>query len=94
MKAILKSIYESFTNAPGGFSARKLSAFYCLVIGTVATFKFGSNANSTELTVIWVLAAFLFLGIITFQQITDFRNGNTTITKSKTVIENKTETTE
>lgn len=91
--SIFKNLIDSFHNAPGGFSARKLSAFYSLVVGTVVTFRFGSTANSTELTIIWVLAAFLFLGIVTFQQITDFKNGNTTVSKSKTVIEeSKTET--
>lgn len=94
MKELYKNILASFNNSPGGFSARKLSAFYCLIMGTIVTFKFGNAANSTELVIIWVLAAFLFLGIVTFQQITDFKNGSTTISKSKTVIESKIETSE
>jgi len=92
MKYVISNIIESLHNNPGGFSARKLSALYCLIVGMVVTFKFGNSNNSVELTIIWVLAAFLFLGIITFQQITDFKNGTKVTKENKTtVVQTQTE---
>lgn len=92
--SLYRDILDSFHNRPGGFSARKLSAFYCLVIATVVTFRFGSNTVSVELTLVWVLAAMYYLGIITWKQIQEFRSGQTTTTvekneSSKVIIETK-----
>lgn len=92
--SLYRDIVDSFHNRPGGFSARKLSAFYCLITGTVVTFKFGSSNNSVELTLVWVLAAMYYLGIITWKQIQEFRTGQTTTTvekneSSKVIIETK-----
>jgi hypothetical protein len=90
--SLYRDILDSFHNRPGGFSARKLSAFYCLVIATIATFKFGSNNVSVELTLVWVLAAMYYLGIVTWKQIQEFRTGTTTTIEKKTESESIKET--
>lgn len=75
MKDIFKKLLSSFDNTTTGFSARKLSAFAAVVVGVVATFKFGSDTNIVEILTVWLGFALLCLGIITVQQIIDFKNG-------------------
>lgn len=81
--SIYRDLLDSFHNRPGGFSARKLSAFFCMIVATVVTFRFGSANVSVELTLVWVMAAMYYLGIITWKQIQEFRSGQTTTTVEK-----------
>jgi hypothetical protein len=77
MKRIFNYIFHSFTNSPEGFSARKLAAFTAVVTAVVSTFYFGHNEVVNELILIWLTFGLLCLGIITVQQIIEFKNGST-----------------
>lgn len=90
--SVYRDLLDSFHNRPGGFSARKLSAFFCMVVATVVTFRFGSANVSVELTLVWVLAAMYYLGIVTWKQIQEFRTGTTTTIEKKTESESIKET--
>lgn len=80
---VFSYIFHSFTNSPEGFSARKLAAFTGVMTALVVTFYFGTSGFAVELVLIWLAFALLCLGIITIQQIVDFKNGkNTTTTTS------------
>lgn len=73
---VLNYIFHSFTNSPEGFSARKLAAFTAVITAITVTFYFGAEGYVTELVLIWLAFGLLCLGIITIQQIIDFKNAN------------------
>lgn len=75
MKKVFTYIFHSFTNSPDGFSARKLAAFTAVITAVTVTFYFGAAGYVTELVLIWLAFGLLCLGIITLQQIIDFKNG-------------------
>ena len=92
MKKIFWDWISSFNNNTQGMSARKLSAFFACAVGAVLSFKFGSQGTAVELTLIWVSFALLCMGIITVQQIIDFKSGRvSTTTTTETKTETKTE---
>jgi len=75
----MKFVYDliaSFHNKPDGFSARKLSAFTSVVVAIIMTFQYGDKTILVQILVVWLLFALLCLGIITFEQIIKFKNGN------------------
>ena len=84
MKKIFNYVFHSFTNGPEGFSARKLSSFLAVIVAVVATFHFGGPSFVTELVLIWLGFSLLCLGIITIQQIIDFKNGKVSQTTKDT----------
>jgi hypothetical protein len=71
-----RDLYNSFTNKPGGLSARKLTAFHCILMASYATYKHTTDANVTTVQAIWIAGGFLCLGIITLEQLTKFKNGS------------------
>jgi hypothetical protein len=83
MSKIFNYIFHSFTNSPEGFSARKLAAFTAVITAVTVTFYFGADGYVTELVLIWLAFGLLCLGIITIQQIIDFKNGKTTVNETK-----------
>jgi len=87
MRKLFNYIFYSFTNNPEGFSARKLASFTAVITAVVVTFYFGADQFVTELVLIWLGFGLLCLGIITIQQVIDFKNGKSTPPQT----ENKTE---
>lgn len=85
MSKLFTYLFHSFTNSPEGFSARKLSAFLAIIVSVIVTFKLGSESNVVELTLVWLGYSLLCLGIITIQQIIDFKAGRTTSTTTSTL---------
>lgn len=75
IKTLISDLYASFFNTPGGFSARKLSAFLSFAVACYVTYKFTTVHNVTTVLLIWLGVALLLLGIITMEQITNFKNG-------------------
>lgn len=76
MKKIFEEIIHSFDNNPNsGFSARKLSGFAGMVTCIYLSVKHCSEANIVELAVAWMAFILLCLGLITTQQIIEFKNG-------------------
>ena len=83
MKDFFKRLVNSLDNISHGFSARKLTALSIMIavlIGHAVYYKhcFTKEDFSIYTTVLAIdyIAAGFFLGIITFQQIINFKNGN------------------
>ena len=75
-KIIGSNLLASFHNDPGGFSGRKLSAFFAVMMAAY-NLRFASTEIAVEMTMTWLGFALLCLGIVTVQQIIDFKNGKT-----------------
>lgn len=73
---LLKKILASFENAPGGFSARKLTAFAFTVCALYLQWKHSTPDNVPTLVLIDASAALLCLGIITMAELVKLRHGN------------------
>lgn len=85
MKDFFKRLVNSLDNISHGFSARKLTALSIMIsvlIGHAVYYKhcFTKEDFSIYTTVLAIdyIAAGFFLGIITFQQVINFKNGNST----------------
>lgn len=85
MKKFIQRLVNSLDNSTSGFSARKLTAFIiisCVVIGHFVYYKHclqkeDFSIYTTVLAIDYIAAGF-FLGLITFQQILQLKNGNET----------------
>lgn len=75
MKRIYEGIIGSFNNSPIGFSGRKLTAFWFMLLATYVHWKHLSGENETMFLLIDAGTALLCLGIITFEQVLKFKNG-------------------
>jgi len=89
---LIDDIYNSFNNnsKTEGFSARKLSAFAGVMVAMIATFRFCDEKILVDVIIAWLLFALLCMGIITLQQVIDFRAGkvsSSTTTTEKTKVE-------
>lgn len=94
MKKIFRDLFNSFNNESVGYSARKLSAFFgVVVVSGWITFKHSGPANVVELVLIWLSFSMLCLGLITIGQLIELRTGITTKKETKTTVETKSETT-
>lgn len=85
MKDFFKRLVNSLDNVSHGFSARKLTAFAIMasvLIGHAIYYKhcFTKEDFSIYTTVLAIdyIAAGFFLGIITFEQILKYKNGDST----------------
>lgn len=83
MKKVLRKLESTFDTTTKGYSSRKLSAFYAIVVmGGLLTWKYGDKDNAVEMLTAWLVFGLLCLGIITVQNIINFKNGTTTDTNS------------
>lgn len=80
---LIRDLYNSFQNKPEGFSARKLSAFTGVTVAVIVTMRFCNDRLLVDVITVWLLFALLCLGIITLQQVIDFRGGKSTTTIEK-----------
>lgn len=75
MKDFIKKLFGSLDNTSLGYSGRKLSALAGVITGIYITaYKVPATDQITALYC-WLGFALLCLGIITVQQIIDFKNG-------------------
>ena len=74
MKKIINNLLGSFDNLKGGFSARKLTAFAFVVMSAFIHLKYVNHDNAIEALIVDVSCVLVALGIITAQNIIDFRN--------------------
>ena len=72
---IIDNLLSSFDNDTIGFSARKLSGFFAVLVAIYITIKKVSEINVENLTIIWLTFAAICLGMITIQQVIEFKNG-------------------
>ena len=83
MKKIIQKLESTFDTTTKGYSSRKLSAFYAIVVmGGLLTWKYGDENNAVEMLTAWLIFGLLCLGIITVQNIINFKTGTTTDTNS------------
>jgi hypothetical protein len=71
----LKFILESFSNEPGGASARKLTAFAFMLCIAWIHLYWVNHANAMTALIIDVSAALLSLSIITAENLIRLRHG-------------------
>lgn len=76
MKKIIENIINSLNNTDSGFSARKLTAFSLMILIAYVHYKYVDLSNAIEAILIDLGGVLLLLGIITFEQILKFKNGN------------------
>ena len=75
MRKIFNDLWASFNNHEQGASARKLTAFALMVmIGYIHKTQL-THDNATEFLVIDLCGVFLSLGLVTFSQIIELKNG-------------------
>ena len=72
---IIKDIWASFNNHEKGASARKLTAFALIVMIVYIHYKQLSADNAIEFLIIDLCGVFLSLGLVTFAQIIELKNG-------------------
>lgn len=76
VKKAIVWLFESFTNTKDGSSARKLSAFFAIVImAAFVTIHFTTPANAENMVIIWLVFASLCLSLVTVQQVIELKNG-------------------
>jgi hypothetical protein len=71
MKKFLSDIYKSLMYGDGGFSGRNLSAVFSVLIAGFMSIQHYPK----ELIIVWLCNADLNLGLVTAQQIIEFRTG-------------------
>lgn len=72
----VKKLLASFENSPGGFSARKLTAFAFTACALYLQWKHSTPDNVPTLVLIDASAALLCLGIVTMAELVKLRHGN------------------
>jgi hypothetical protein len=94
MKKIFKYIVASFDTTTSGASARKLTAFWFIVLASYVHYQHLHESNSVEFLLIDAVTALLLLSVITVQDLINLRAGNTTVSKQEiTIKDTKTEAT-
>jgi len=77
IKSNIEKLVSSFdTVTTNAFSARKLSAFWFVVLTTYLEIQFISSSLLVEIVTINIILILLLLGIITFEQIIKFKGGD------------------
>lgn len=79
MKDALKKLESTLDTNTKGYSARKLSALFAIVVmGSVITWRYVDTSNAEGMLIIWLTFASFCLGMVTIQNIINLRNGTTT----------------
>ena len=73
--SLLKDFFASFKNAPGGFSARKLTAFAFAACALFLQWKHATPETVPTLVLIDASTALLCLGIVTAAELIKLRGG-------------------
>lgn len=82
---VLKDLWASFNNHEKGASARKLTAFALMVLIAYIHYTQLSITNAVEFLIIDLCGVFLSLGLVTFAQIIELKNGKTNGLEKTTV---------
>lgn len=77
IKQIINDFLGSLDNVPGkGFSGRKLTALFAILMGMYITTYLLPLADQLHALFAWQLLALLCLGIVTVEQVIKFKNGS------------------
>lgn len=74
----LDKLIASLDNTTNGFAARKLSAFAGVCAAIYFSAMHTTEGNVVDIVIIWLVFALLCMGLVTVQNIIDFKNGKTT----------------
>ena len=77
---MFKDFKDSFKNTEGGYSGRKLSAFWAIVIvATYLSYKNANSENALYIIIAWLIFASVCLGLVTIpkllETLTEIKNG-------------------
>lgn len=72
---MIKNLIDSLKNNSAGFSGRKLSALVGVITGVYLTIFKIPLENQLDALMVWLGFSLLCLGIVTVQNIIDFKNG-------------------
>jgi hypothetical protein len=75
MKQFIKKLFASLDNHSLGFSGRKLSSLAGVMVGVYITVHEIPKTDLITALYAWLGFALLCLGIVTVQNIIDFKNG-------------------
>lgn len=72
----MKKILQSFENNKLGYSGRKASAFWAIVVvATIISFKHTDISTVFEIVCAWLIFACMCLGLVTAQNVIEFKKG-------------------
>jgi hypothetical protein len=71
----LTKLFASLDNHSLGYSGRKLTAVFAVLMGAYITKYKLAEADQLHALYAWLFLALLCLGIVTIQNIIDFKNG-------------------
>ncbi len=93
LSKVISDIYNSFFSNNKGMAARKLTAFVGLVLAVYETIKHTNPTNLYDILLLWLMFIAFCLGLVSFEQIMNFKSGKseTTSTSSTTTETTKTE---
>jgi hypothetical protein len=75
MKSFISNLFKSLDNHSLGYSGRKLTALFSVLMGAYITFVKLPLEQQFNALCVWLLLCVLCLGIVTFEQIIKFKNG-------------------
>jgi hypothetical protein len=75
MKTFITKLFASLDNHSLGYSGRKLTAAFAVFMGAYITFHELDKSDQLHALYAWQILALLCLGIVTVQNILDFKNG-------------------
>ena len=75
MKKIFDSLLSSFDNETKGFSGRKLTAFWLVIVVTWLHYNYVDKSIVVDVIQTDLVFIAVCLGLVTVQQIVDFKNG-------------------
>lgn len=84
MKKLVNDILASFKANKEGYAARKLSAFVAVLTGMILSYEYADVTVIVPLVSIWLIFALILLGIVTFQEIIQLKNGDSSLSSSTT----------
>ena len=73
---MIKNLIDSLKNNGDGFSGRKLSSLVGVITGVYLTIFKIPLENQLESLMVWLGFSLLCLGIVTVQNIIEFKNGS------------------
>lgn len=75
MKQIINDLWASFNNHELGASARKLTAFALMILVVYIHLKYVDVSNCIDALIIDLCGVSLMLGLVTFSQLINLKNG-------------------
>jgi len=75
IQEVFHHIHRSFTNDKTGYSARKLSSFWFMILVTFIHCKYCNQQTAYDFLLADCAMILLLLGIVTVQNVIEFKNG-------------------